>query len=51
MIAISIDSSVAAVAGTIGGFLSRNPTVARWRERITGVAFIALGVRLAYQKR
>jgi threonine/homoserine/homoserine lactone efflux protein len=51
LIAITIDSSVAAVAGTIGGYLSRNPTVARWRERITGVAFIALGVRLAYQKR
>ena len=51
VIALSIDSTVAAVAGTIGGYLSRNPVVARWRERVTGIAFIALGIRLAYQKR
>jgi threonine/homoserine/homoserine lactone efflux protein len=51
IIALSIDSTVAAVAGTIGGYLSRNPVVARWRERVTGIAFIALGIRLAYQKR
>ena len=50
-IALSIDSTVAAIAGTIGGYLSRNPVVARWRERVTGIAFIALGIRLVYQKR
>ena len=51
VIALSIDSAVAVGAGSIGGYLSRNPTVAQWRERITGVAFIALGIRLAFEKR
>ena len=51
IVAILIDSMVAAAAGTIGGFLSQNSTVARWRERITGIAFIGLGIRLAVQKR
>lgn len=51
IIAITIDSLVALAAGSIGGYLARNPTVARWRERITGAAFIALGVRLALEKR
>lgn len=51
VIAVSIDSLVAVAAGSIGAYLTRNPTVARWRERVTGLAFIALGVRLAFEKR
>ena len=51
VIAVTIDSLVALAAGSIGSFLARNPTVARWRERLTGAAFIALGVRLAFEKR
>jgi threonine/homoserine/homoserine lactone efflux protein len=51
IIAITIDSLVALAAGSIGSYLARNPTVARWRERVTGAAFIALGVRLAFEKR
>lgn len=51
VIAVTIDSLVAVAAGSIGSYLARNPTVARWRERVTGAAFIALGVRLAFEKR
>lgn len=51
VIAVTIDSLVAIAAGSIGSYLARNPTVARWRERFTGIAFIALGVRLAFEKR
>jgi threonine/homoserine/homoserine lactone efflux protein len=51
IIAVTIDSLVALAAGSIGSYLARNPTVARWRERVTGAAFIALGVRLAFEKR
>jgi len=50
VIAVTIDSLVAVAAGSIGSYLARNPVVARWRERVTGAAFIALGVRLAFEK-
>lgn len=51
VIAISVDSLLATAAGSLGRFLARNPTVAIWRERVTGVAFVALGIRLAFEKR
>ncbi|MFC3226314.1 LysE family translocator [Marinibaculum pumilum] len=38
-------------AGQVGGFLRRNPVVARWQGRVTGAIFCGLGVRLALQER
>jgi threonine/homoserine/homoserine lactone efflux protein len=46
-----LDSLLATVAGSLGRYLARKPTVTLWRERITGLAFVALGVRLAFEKR
>lgn len=51
LIGVTFDSVISTAAGSLGQFLARNPAVARWRERITGTAFVALGVRLAFEKR
>ncbi len=51
VIGLLVDSIVASAAGSLGRFLARNPTFARWQERVTGFAFVALGIRLAFEKR
>jgi threonine/homoserine/homoserine lactone efflux protein len=51
VIGLAFDSALATAAGSLGRFLARNPRAARWRERITGVAFVALSVRLAFERR
>lgn len=38
-------------AGTLGGFLRRNPAVLKWQGKVVGGIFCALGVRLALQER
>ncbi|HYP61003.1 MAG TPA: LysE family translocator [Thermomicrobiales bacterium] len=50
-VGLAFDSALATAAGSVGRFLARNPRAARWRERITGTAFVALGVRLAFERR
>ena len=37
-------------AGTLGGFLRRNPIVLKWQGKIVGGIFCALGARLAIQE-
>jgi threonine/homoserine/homoserine lactone efflux protein len=39
------------IAGGLGGFLRRNPTVLRWQGKVVGSIYLALGVRLAVQER
>jgi threonine/homoserine/homoserine lactone efflux protein len=51
VIGLLFDSALATAAGSLGRFLARNPRAARWRERVTGIAFVALGVRLAFERR
>jgi threonine/homoserine/homoserine lactone efflux protein len=51
VIGLLFDSALATAAGSLGRFLARNPRAARWRERITGLAVVALGVRLAFERR
>jgi threonine/homoserine/homoserine lactone efflux protein len=51
VVGLICDSALAAAAGSLGRFLARNPRAARWRERITGTAFVALGIRLAFERR
>lgn len=41
----------ALTAGTMGGFLRRNPTVVKWQGKVVGSIYCALGVRLALQER
>lgn len=43
------DSFLALTAGTVGGWLGRNPIFARWQKRVTGTLLLGLGVRLALQ--
>jgi threonine/homoserine/homoserine lactone efflux protein len=38
-------------AGRIGGFLRRNPLIARWQGKAVGTIYCALGIRLALQER
>ena len=38
-------------AGSVGGFLQRNPTVVKWQGRVVGSIYCALGLRLAFQER
>ncbi|MEP4194044.1 MAG: LysE family translocator [Aliishimia sp.] len=39
------------VAGGLGDFLRRNPTVLRWQGKIVGSIYCALGIRLTLQDR
>lgn len=50
-VGFACDTILAAAAGSLGRFLARNARVARWRERITGLTFVVLGVRLAFERR
>ncbi len=43
--------TVAFCAGSIGAFLRRNPTVMRWQNKLVGIIFCGLGVRLALQEK
>lgn len=38
-------------AGSLGGFLRRNPTVLKWQGKVVGSIYCALGARLALQER
>jgi threonine/homoserine/homoserine lactone efflux protein len=38
-------------AGSVGGFLRRNPTILKWQGKVVGSIFCALGLRLALQER
>ncbi len=44
-------SLIAIGAGSVGAWLRRNPTVARWQGRVVGTIYLALGARLALQER
>lgn len=52
-VALGLTSTVffALCAGSVGGFLKRNPTVVRWQGRVVGSIYCALGLRLALQER
>jgi len=51
IVGFTCDSILATAAGSLGRYLARNPRAARWRERITGIAFVVLGARLAFERR
>ena len=38
-------------SGRVGGWLRRRPDVSRWMDRLTGVLFIGLAIRLALARR
>jgi threonine/homoserine/homoserine lactone efflux protein len=44
-------SALAWSAGTVGARLSRQPRIALWLERATGIVFIAMAARLALAER
>ncbi len=44
---VLIFSAIGYYAGTLGGWLRARPAVGRWLDRVTGVLFIAIGIRLA----
>lgn len=46
-----LKSPVALFAGRLSGWLRQNPSVQSWLNRISGCVLIALGVRLAFEKR
>jgi threonine/homoserine/homoserine lactone efflux protein len=45
------ESALVLVAGTLRGWLARSRRFALWRQRLTGVVLIGLGVRLALMRR
>ncbi len=53
MVALGLASTVifALCAGSVGGFLKRNPTVVKWQGKVVGSIYCALGLRLALQER
>jgi threonine/homoserine/homoserine lactone efflux protein len=53
MVALGLTSTIlfALCAGSVGGFLKRNPTVVKWQGRVVGSIYCALGLRLALQER
>jgi threonine/homoserine/homoserine lactone efflux protein len=53
LVALGLTSTIlfALCAGSVGGFLKRNPTVVKWQGRVVGSIYCALGVRLAFQER
>jgi threonine/homoserine/homoserine lactone efflux protein len=44
-------SSIALVAGHVSGWLRRHSGLGRWQGRVVGSIYIALGIRLALQRR
>jgi threonine/homoserine/homoserine lactone efflux protein len=46
-----VNLAVAYAGGTLGELLRRNQSVARLQRRFTGLIFVGLGLRLAWQKR
>lgn len=45
------ESALACLAGSLGDRLLNTPRLKLWRERLTGTALLALGVRLAMSRR
>ncbi len=46
-----VNLAVAYAGGTLGELLRRNQAIARLQRRFTGLIFVGLGLRLAWQKR
>jgi len=46
-----VNLAVAYAGGTLGELLRRNQSIARLQQRFTGLIFVGLGLRLAWQKR
>jgi threonine/homoserine/homoserine lactone efflux protein len=46
-----VNLTVACAGGTLGELLRRNQSMARLQRRFTGLIFVGLGLRLAWQKR
>ena len=46
-----VNLAVAYAGGTLGELLRRNQSIARLQRRFTGLIFVGLGLRLAWQKR
>jgi threonine/homoserine/homoserine lactone efflux protein len=46
-----VNLAVAYAGGTLGELLRRNQSIARLQRRFTGLIFVALGLRLAWQRR
>src|SRR5438270_305876 len=46
-----VNLAVAYAGGTLGGLLRVNQAIARLQRRFTGLIFVGLGLRLAWQKR
>lgn len=51
VIDIAYESILACIAGGLGDRFMNDPRVKLWRERVTGIALVALGVRLALTRR
>ncbi len=50
-LAIMYESILALVAGSLSGWLARSPRFALWRQRVTGLVLVGLGIRLALIQR
>jgi threonine/homoserine/homoserine lactone efflux protein len=46
-VALAVDLLIATAAGTIGGWLARRPSFARWQRRLTGSVYLGLGAATA----
>ena len=48
---ICYESALALIAGRLNNRFMRNPRIALWRQRATGIVLVGLGLRLAFMKR
>lgn len=46
-----VDSSVAFASGTAGSWLKKHERLVRWQERFVGTVLLAMGLRLAFERR
>lgn len=51
LIGMAVTISYALAAGQVGAFLRRNPTAAKWQNKLAGGLYCTLGVHLALQSR
>lgn len=52
-VALGLISTVvfAVSAGALGNYLRKNPAVVKWQNKVVGLIFVSLGVRLALQEK
>lgn len=51
LVGLAMDLSIATASAGAGALIARSGGAARWLERVAGTVFVALGVRLLFERR